>query len=268
MTSAAKVRVISGCSTKHPTHRRNVPYVFPEVEPQPQLSHGGVNLPPRRPRGNGDDHGPPHERRGPRDRLRRYRVGLAFALVSIAIFFVAVSGAFWIRAFFGSVDIQTGEPVAPWMPPPFPAILWVNTAVLLVSSVTIEFARRRVFREPEVTEEWLGLRPPSGSLLAWLGATLALGLAFLGGQTVAWFQLYAAGIFGAQHPGGSFFYLLTGAHAAHLCGGIVALVFAIVFAAAGRSLSSRQISTDVSAWYWHAMGAIWLYILVVLKVAS
>jgi cytochrome c oxidase subunit 3 len=30
------------------------------------------------------------------------------------------------------------------------------------------------------------------------------------------------------------------------------------------SLQSRQIATDITAWYWHAMGVLWIYIFALL----
>ena len=73
-----------------------------------------------------------------------------------------------------------------------------------LSTLTMELARRHIFREFDVLEEWLGLgRPALRRTLPWLGATLALGLMFLAGQVIAWRQLTAAGIplRSLGHPG-------------------------------------------------------------------
>ena len=127
----------------------------------------------------------------------------------------------------------------------------------------MEMARRQVFREPLVTEEWLGLGTPTRTAsLPWLGVTFLLGIGFLVGQFLAWQQLHAQGIFLASNPSSSFFFLLTGTHALHLIGGVVALSWASLAGILARPLESRQIATDVSAWYWHAMGVLWIYIFV------
>ena len=62
---------------------------------------------------------------------------------------------------------------------------------------------------------------------------MLLGLGFLVSQLIAWRQLAAQGIYLASNPHSSFFYLLTGAHAVHSLGGLLALDFSVAaFAAA------------------------------------
>ena len=70
-----------------------------------------------------------------------------------------------------------------WLPATIPPILWLNTAVLLLSTVTMEIARRHMFHEIDAMEEWFGLgKPTSRRALPWLIATLVLGSLFLAGQ--------------------------------------------------------------------------------------
>jgi cytochrome c oxidase subunit 3 len=224
---------------------------------------GGRGPAPPHHRGYGDDdwkNNPPG-RRGPRERLKRFRVGIGLALVSIFILFVGLSSAYVVRQGGGVLDTQTGTFIRDWKPISVPQILWLNTVLLLLSSATIEMARRRAFQEPQVTEEWLGMGTPTRrASLPWLGITLLLGFGFLAGQLVAWRQLNAQGIFMASNPSSSFFFILTGAHALHLVGGICVLLWAGVANLLSRRLESRQIATDSGAWYWHAMGVLWVYI--------
>src|SRR5437764_11417791 len=129
----------------------------------------------------------PPGRRGPRERLRKFRVGVGLALISIFILFVGLTSAYVVRQGGGTLDEHTGVFTRDWKPVVIPQILWLNTVLLLLSSLTIELARRQVFREPLVTEEWLGLGTPTRrASLPWLGLTLVLGLGFLTGQYVAW----------------------------------------------------------------------------------
>ena len=62
-------------------------------------------------------------------------------------------------------------------------------------------------------------------------------------------------------------YLLTGAHAVHLAGGIFALFVAGLAALFHSSAIRRSIVVDVTAWYWHFMTALWVYILCLLEFA-
>jgi len=97
-----------------------------------------------------------------------------------------------------------------------------------------------------------------------LVVTLALGLVFVGGQYLAWRQLAAQGLYLATNPNSSFFYLLTGVHAAHVLGGIVVLGYLLVLLAAGGSVRRNLVNGVVV--YWHFMAALWLYLLVVICV--
>jgi cytochrome c oxidase subunit III len=206
-----------------------------------------------------------HGRRGPYERLRRYRMGIFFALASDLMFFVAIISTFFVNQSSSHVNAYN-HIVNDWVPTAIPPILWLNTAVLLISSVTIEFARRTMFRETDVMDEWLGLgKPITRRALPWLTATIALGLLFLAGQWVAWRQLAAQHVFSAVNQQSThFFYLITGVHAAHLFLGIAALVAAFAGLYVSRQLETRQILVDCVAWYWHAMGLLWLFLFILL----
>ncbi len=163
------------------------------------------------------------------------------------------------------MDPTTGRFINDWRALVIPPILWFNTAVLLLSSITIEVARRQNFFEAWVMEEWLGLgRPTRRASLPWLVLTLILGLGFLFGQYDAWKDLMGQGILVSSNPSSSFFFMLTGAHAVHLLGGIAALLWAGISTFSARPLESRQIATDITAWYWHAMGLLWICIFAVI----
>ena len=137
-----------------------------------------------------------------------------------------------------------------WQPIMFPPVLWLSTALILVSSGTLETARR-VFRQGR----W---RLASRLLLA----TAALGVVFLAAQLVAWRDLVGQGAYLMEDPHGAFFYIFTGLHGAHLIGGLIAL-FVVVF---GRK--KRREVVDVTAYYWHFLTVLWLILFVVLREVS
>jgi cytochrome c oxidase subunit 3 len=99
-----------------------------------------------------------------------------------------------------------------------------------------------------------------------LDAAAILGLMFLGGQFIAWTQLAAHGVFLATNPSSSFFYLLTGAHALHLLGGIAALFYLVYRAPQLASGLKKPVAVDVTAIYWHFMDGLWIYLLLLLTV--
>ncbi len=206
----------------------------------------------------------PNGRRGPYERLRRYRMGIFFALASDLMFFVAIISTFFVNQSASHLNAYTHF-VNTWIPTAIPPILWLNTAVLLLSSVTIEIARRNMFRETDVMDEWLGLgKPITRRALPWLSATIALGLLFLAGQWVAWRQLETQHIFFQTSQSSHFFYLITGVHAIHLFLGIGALLAAFIGLYVSRQLENRQILVDGASWYWHTMGILWLFLFTLL----
>jgi cytochrome c oxidase subunit 3 len=85
---------------------------------------------------------------------------------------------------------------------------------------------------------------------------------------MAWRQLAASGFYVATTPSSSFVYLLTGTHAVHLLGGVLALLGAGIASLMGLSLTRRSIVVDVTAWYWHFMAGLWVYILCLLEFAG
>jgi cytochrome c oxidase subunit III len=221
--------------------------------------------------GGGDDEWK-HPHRGPRENLHRTRACVFIALAGDMMFFVVLVTLFYARQAGTHMDPRTFRQVGDWHPILLPLpILFLNTAVLLLSSLTMETARRHIFSEIDVLEEWLGLgRPALRLALPWIGATLVLGIAFLAGQFTAWRRLTAQGFAFDQTatPASYFFYLITGLHAAHLFGGILALLICLFVLARLKRVESRQIAVDSVAWFWHTMGFAWLVLFGVLALGQ
>ena len=235
---------------------------------EPQVSRGNERGAP--PILGGGDNGRPG--RGLPDyptRLRRARLGLLVALTPVVMLFVSFTSAYVMRQGLPTQDPRTNQLVHDWIPVKLPGLLWVNTLVLLLSSVGMELARRQTkLAAAAFTTKQAGPVPVSADeKRPWLTMTIALGLLFLLGQWMAWKQLAASGFYVATTPSSSFVYLLTGAHAVHLMGGVVALLVAGFFALLRRPVTTRSIVVDVAGWYWHFMAALWLYILCLLEFA-
>jgi cytochrome c oxidase subunit 3 len=98
----------------------------------------------------------------------------------------------------------------------------------------------------------------------WLGVTVILGLGFLAGQWMAWSELHNRGFYVATNPSSSFVFLLTAAHGVHLLGGIIALLWAAVTSLLRKPIEARRIVVDVTAWYWHFMALLWIYVFALL----
>ncbi len=225
--------------------------------------HGGGRRPPTDKRtGGGGDPDNWNERRrgrpGPRERLDRYRLGLFFGLAAVFMFFVAIVSVFFVAQGSGHIDANARY-INEWLPTALPPILWLNTAVLLLSSLTMEVARRHMFREMHVMDEWLGLgKPITRRTMPWLLATIGLGTLFVVGQLIAWHQLATQRVFYYSSQSSHSFFLITGVHGLHLLLGVAALIMALIGLFASKQLETRQILVDLAAWYWHSMGLLWL----------
>jgi cytochrome c oxidase subunit III len=106
-----------------------------------------------------------------------------------------------------------------------------------------------------------GRKSQGASPSRWLYISLFLGLLFVAGQYVAWGQLRSQGLFLATNPSSSFFYVLTSIHALHVLGGLGGLVR--VIHRLNKSIL-RKSTLDATAYYWHFMDALWVYLLLLL----
>ena len=177
----------------------------------------------------------------------KYRIGMWVALASILMLFIALTSAYIVR---GVPALGGGE--SDWRPLEMPRVLWLTTGVLLLSSLSIELARRALKRNEY------------GAFKKWISITTLFGVAFLAGQLLAWQQLTAQGVYINSHPHSSFFYLLTSLHGVHLLGGVIALGYVTVAALRMRIGLKRRAAVDVTAIYWHFMDGLRIYLFVLL----
>ncbi len=170
--------------------------------------------------------------------------GIWVGVFAITMGFAAFTSALFVR-----------EGTADWSHLALPGVLYLNTLVLLASSLTLERARKAL----EAVREGSAHKAS-----AWVMITLLLGLAFCAGQLYAWQELRAEGVYLATNPNSSFFYLLTFLHALHLLVGVFVLVYL-----AGRLMVShrmfRRSSFNNTAVYWHFMGVLWVYLLLLCR---
>ena len=209
-----------------------------------------------------------------RNRLRRYRIGMFFALAAVVMLFVSFTSAYIVRQGVGTWSDASARYVTDWKPISLPPILWVNTIILLASSFTLAMARRTLSRKLKASPRH-GASPTSAPALIvdnrrpvhWLGITFILGAGFLVGQLLAWSEMRHSGIFVGTNPSSSFFYVLTGTHGLHLLGGVLALAYAGITSLLRKPLVTRFLVVDVTALYWHFMDFLWIYIFALLHFA-
>ena len=159
------------------------------------------------------------------------RVGLRVFVVVVTVVFSLIVAAYLTRFTFED-----------WNTVSEPALLWVNTALLALSSVGMQWARARARRD-----DLAGVK--NGLFIGGL-----LTLAFLAGQLFAWRQLG----YTAANPASVFFYLLTALHGIHLLGGLVAWLRTTAKLARGLAASEVRLSVELCAFYWHFLLLVWV----------
>lgn len=194
-----------------------------------------IILPPPPPVDRGGDHGSGDSFSS--FPVSKGQIGIWILLTAILMLFAGLSSAY---------IVLRGQPT--WQNIELPRLLWLNTALLLMSSVALEISRRAVQRND------------AASMKRWLGLGGLLGLGFLVGQLAAWRQLVNAGVYVPSTLQSGFFYILSGLHGLHILGGVIGLSVVL-----GKALKNRLTVSDheplkLIALYWHVMDALWIYL--------
>ncbi|BFM16816.1 hypothetical protein R50073_29990 [Maricurvus nonylphenolicus] len=174
---------------------------------------------------------------------RQYTIALAFLLVVISVLFALFAIAYHMRMMLGD-----------WIALPDPWQLWPNTAMLLISSIAFEIANRALRKQQfnRCRSAWL-----VGQLCAWT---------FLCGQLWVWQLLRDQGYYLASNPANSFFYLLTGLHAAHLLVGLALWLSSVGLLRSvdnvTHALTAKHHRFGLYTIYWHYLFIVWLGIFV------
>src|SRR5437016_9280988 len=176
----------------------------------------------------------------------RYRIGAWAGIGGIVMLFTALASAYIVRSASGN----------DWQPIVMPKVLWLSTAVIVISSVTMEISRRSLKQDK------------NSSYSSWLMVTVVLGLGFVASQLVAWRQLWRQGVYMASNPHSSFFYLFTAAHGVHLLGGLLALSYLLLRTRKKRNSIEGELrrvgAVDAATIYWHFMDGLWICLFLLL----
>ena len=141
---------------------------------------------------------------------------------------------------------------ADWTRLSLPKVLWLNTAVLILSSLAMHWTLAAA-RRGQID----GVR--TGLIAAGVFA-----FSFLAGQLWAWQQLNASGYFVAANPANAFFYLLTALHGLHLLGGLWVWGRTTVKVLRGAEVAKVRLSVELCTLYWHYLLLVWLVLFAVL----
>ena len=180
-------------------------------------------------------HGSSEDFSGRSLRLPNARIGLFVFLAVVTSLFALFISAYTMRMEFGD-----------WRPLPDPNLLWLNTGLLILSSIALQWAYIATGRDQA--------KIVRNALL--VGGFFAC--AFMAGQLIAWRQLVEAGYIVQANPANAFFYLITGVHALHLLGGLVAWGRTTIKLLGGYEIVDIRTSVELCAVYWHFLLVIWV----------
>jgi cytochrome c oxidase subunit 3 len=170
------------------------------------------------------------------------------AKLGLWVFLAVVTSLFALFISAYAMRMKLGD----WSPMPKPGLLWLNTGVLIMTSVAMEWTRAAANRGQ------------TGDVISGLVAGGVLTFVFLAGQLVVWQQLNASGYFVAANPANDFFYLLTAVHGLHLLGGLVAWGRTTAKVWRGVEVGKVRLSVELCATYWHYLLLVWLVVFAVL----
>lgn len=174
-----------------------------------------------------------------RNKIPAAKFALWVACASITMMFAALTSSYIVRRAAGN-----------WLEFPLPKVFLLSTIDIVLSSVALHLAYRAFKNGREQAYKIL------------LSAALVLGFAFLLLQYQGWMALQDMGVMMTTNPSGSFVYVISGVHAAHILGGIAAILVAVLhaFVLPFRVTEQRKLRFELTLTYWHFVDFLWVYL--------
>lgn len=176
-----------------------------------------------------------------RKKIHPHKFTLWVAIASISMMFAGLTSAYIVK-----------ESQANFLNFSLPLAFWYSTAAMIASSVTIWMAQKK-FRNREMA-----------SYRKLITVTFILGLLFVALQVAGFGQLYKNGLTLTTNVSVSFLYVIVLLHAAHVLGGVVALMVMFINAFRAKTKSYNVVPLEVMGTYWHFVDILWIYLLVFL----
>jgi len=171
-------------------------------------------------------------------KIHPHKFTLWVAIGSILMMFAGLTSAFIVKS------NQVG-----WQDIKVPKIFWISTAVIFLSSITIQMALRS-FKHRAMNQYRI-----------LIGLTLMLGVVFVLLQWMGFQQLWEQQITFKGSGAGQFLYVIFGLHALHVIGGIIVLIVMLIRAFFGKTKLYSSVPVEVAATYWHFVDVLWIYLL-------
>ena len=176
-----------------------------------------------------------------RNKIHPHKFTLWVGIGSIMMMFAGLTSAYIVK-----------RNQANWVSFELPVAFWYSTAVIILSSLTI-FMATKAFKERAMTRY--------RTLVA---VTLGLGVLFIILQLIGFRQLWHVGITLTANVSYSFLYIIVGIHAAHVIGGIIALIVMSLKAFSNKIRNYSTVPVELISTYWHFVDILWIYLLIFL----
>ncbi len=176
-----------------------------------------------------------------RKKIHPHKFTLWVGIGSLLMMFAGLTSAYIVKR--NQANWQTFD--LPWF-------FWYSTAAILLSSATIYLAQK-AFKQREMKKY--------RSLLT---ATVILGVLFIVFQVLGFQQLWEKGITLQANVSYSFMYVIVIMHAAHVLGGLVALLVLFAKAFNKKTRSYNMVPVELVSTYWHFVDLLWIYLLIFL----
>ncbi|HLX66971.1 MAG TPA: cytochrome c oxidase subunit 3, partial [Puia sp.] len=170
-----------------------------------------------------------------RKKIHPHKFTLWVALASIVMMFAGLTSAYVVK-----------RDAAGWTTFSIPKAFWYSTAMILLSSLTIQLALRS-FKEREILR-YRNL----------LTATTLLGILFMVSQWTGFREIWRTGITFRGSGGGQFLYVIAGLHLAHVLGGVIALLIMLARTFVSKVRTYNSVPVEIMATYWHFVDLLWL----------
>ncbi len=173
------------------------------------------------------------------------KILLGIGIASIVMLFAGLTSGYIVRQAEGN-----------WKFFEIPVAFYVSSVIMLLSSVTMHMAVKAV-KKNELQQ-----------VKTFLIITLGLGLAFVFAQFIGWNELIANGVYFVDKstPSGSFFFVISGLHLAHLAFGLLGLMVTGAKSIREKYNKDNYLGISLCATYWHFLDGLWIYLFVFLAV--
>jgi cytochrome c oxidase subunit III len=174
-----------------------------------------------------------------RKKIHPHKFTLWAAMAGIIMMFAGLTSAYIVKR------DQSG-----WTSFIIPRAFWYSTAVILVSSLTVQMALRS-FKEREM-QRYRNL----------ITTTAILGVLFMILQWMGFRHIWKSGITFHGSGAGQFLYVIAGLHVLHVLAGVIALIVLFIKAFSARIRSYDNTPIELMSIYWHFVDLLWLYLFI------